>query len=277
MRQSAITPISASCSFARCWRGAAELPASPLRVGVADALAALDVQDARLAFRAIALASPGGLGRRERHDVHQAATVTLREAMADAAARDRIARQYATTFDDVFDLGVPLFEAAERRWGQDQKASTLAVYLGFLAAFPDTHIQRKHGAAVAAAVQKEAEPLRARFEGLADPAAMLDDLLVFDASLKRRGINPGASADSPSRFFSRADCMVSNCRTAGDRQPTFSISRARRMSASSRVRARRTTCVRRIPSPLDRDEATGKIMRRRHKSSNVLQSVRNND
>ncbi len=174
---------------------AAELPASPLRVGVADALAALDVQDARLAFRAIALASPGGLGRRERHDVHQAATVTLREAMADAAARDRIARQYATTFDDVFDLGVPLFEAAERRWGQDQKASTLAVYLGFLAAFPDTHIQRKHGAAVAAAVQKEAEPLRARFEGLADPAAMLDDLLVFDASLKRRGINPGASAD----------------------------------------------------------------------------------
>jgi len=174
---------------------AAELQTAQLRVGVADVLASLDLQDARLAFRAIALAAPGGLGRSERHDVFQPATATLREAMAEAAPRDRIARQYATAFDDVFNLGVPRFDAAERRWGQNQRAAALAVYLGFLAAFPDTHIQRKHGAAAAAAVQKEAEPLHARLEAAADHAALLDDVLAFDASLKRRGINPGASAD----------------------------------------------------------------------------------
>ncbi len=174
---------------------AAELQTAQLRVGVADVLASLNVQDAQLAFRAIALAAPGGLGRAERYDVFQPATATLREAMAEAAPRDQKARQYATTFDDVFNLGVPLFDAAERRWGQDQKTAALAVYLGFLAAFPDTHVQRKHGAAAAVATQKEAEPLRARLETIADPTALLDDMLAFDASLKLRGINPGASSD----------------------------------------------------------------------------------
>lgn len=174
---------------------AAELRAAQLRCGVADVLASLDLQDARLAFRAIALAAPGGLGRAERHDVRQPATATLREAMAEAAPRDRIAHQYATVFDDVFDLGVPLFDAAERRWGQDQRSAALAVYLGFLAAFPDTHIQRKHGAAAAAAVREEAAPLRVRLEAAADPVALLEDMLAFDASLKRRSLNPGASAD----------------------------------------------------------------------------------
>lgn len=174
---------------------AAELQTARLRDGVAHVLASLDVQDARLAFRAIALAAPAGLGRAERHDVFQPPTATLREAMAEAAPRDRIAHQYATAFVDVFDLGVPLFDAAERRWGQGQSTAALAVYLGFLAAFPDTHILRKHGAAAAAVVQQEAEPLHARLEAAADPSALLDDMLAFDASLKRRRINPGTSAD----------------------------------------------------------------------------------
>jgi len=57
-------------------------------------------------------ASPGGLGRAERYDVFKPATVTLREAMAEAADRDRIARQYVTDFADVFGLGEPVFAAA---------------------------------------------------------------------------------------------------------------------------------------------------------------------
>src|SRR4051812_32934462 len=72
---------------------AAEEPADELRVALSRCLAALDVEDARLAFRAITLAAPGGLGSAERHDVRAPATVSLRAAMADAADRDRIARQ----------------------------------------------------------------------------------------------------------------------------------------------------------------------------------------
>jgi len=58
-------------------------------------LESLSVADATDTFSAIVRASPAGLGRSSSHDVHQAATVNLREAMVQAADRDRIAFQYA--------------------------------------------------------------------------------------------------------------------------------------------------------------------------------------
>src|SRR5262249_39259617 len=67
-----------------------------LRAALSRRLDALDREDARLAFRAIVLASPGGLGTAAHHDVRAPATVSLRDAMAEAADRDRIARQYVT-------------------------------------------------------------------------------------------------------------------------------------------------------------------------------------
>src|SRR5262245_46134541 len=55
-----------------------DLCPSALRTAVAGVLEALDVEDAALAFRAITLASPGGLGAAARHDVRAPATVSLR-------------------------------------------------------------------------------------------------------------------------------------------------------------------------------------------------------
>ena len=60
---------------------------------LARLLAGLDVADAASAYRAIRLASPGGLGRSEHHDVAAEPVVTLLEAMRTAAGKDRIARQ----------------------------------------------------------------------------------------------------------------------------------------------------------------------------------------
>ena len=48
---------------------------------------------------------PGGLGRVEREDVHQPPSLDLRSAMALAADRDSIARQYDNGFADLFELG----------------------------------------------------------------------------------------------------------------------------------------------------------------------------
>src|SRR3954470_5717071 len=62
---------------------AAAVATMDLRVALADVLESLNIEDAILAFRAIALASPGGLGHADRHDVHAPATVTLRQAMAE--------------------------------------------------------------------------------------------------------------------------------------------------------------------------------------------------
>lgn len=171
--------------------------ATGLRDALADVLAGLDGADARAAYRAIALAQPAGLGRAPEQDVGAVPTLGLRDAMALAAERDRIAWQYANGFADLFDPGVSAFESA-RRGVDDPAAAAIAsmqrVFLEFLAGWPDSHIARKHGAAVAHSVMGEAAPWRARArrgDALdADPA-----FAAWDESLKHRGLNPGTSAD----------------------------------------------------------------------------------
>ena len=165
-----------------------------LRAALAQVLDSLDIQDAELAFRAIARAAPAGLGRAERHDVFEPATVTLKQAMAEAADRDRIARQYAFAFDDIFELGEPVLEAALSR-SADPRWAALAVYLAFLSAVPDSHIIRKHGLATAEEISRAAMPFHGRLQSGERSAALLADVLAFDAMLKGKGINPGTSAD----------------------------------------------------------------------------------
>jgi triphosphoribosyl-dephospho-CoA synthase len=161
-----------------------------LRTALGAVLAALDVHDAACAFRAIAQAKPAGLGSVNSQDVHRAPSVGLREAMALARSRDRIAAQYAGGFADVFELALPAFEAAR----PDRSRGMCRAYLELLAAWPDSHIVRKHGAAVAHSVMAEATPWRACARAGAalarDPA-----FAEWDASLKARAINPGTSAD----------------------------------------------------------------------------------
>jgi triphosphoribosyl-dephospho-CoA synthase len=165
-----------------------------LRAALAEVLRSLDIEDARLAFRAIVKAAPAGLGHSARHDVFAPAIVSLLQAMAEAADRDRVAQQYTTDFADIFQLGLPLLEAA-RNGQAEQKWATLSVFLGFLAAFPDSHIARKLGAERAAEVQREAKKFQTRLRTAEQPAEMLPTLLAWDAALKAEGINPGTSAD----------------------------------------------------------------------------------
>jgi triphosphoribosyl-dephospho-CoA synthase len=173
---------------------AAENTAKALRDALDDVLEGLDVEDAALAFRAIVLAAPAGLGSAAEHDVRAPATVTLRAAMAAAADRDRIAYQFSHRFSDIFDRGLPEYEVAPRRWAEP-KWATLAVYLAFLADIPDTHIARKFSAESATTLQREAAKYRQRLQSTDAPNALLGELMAWDAALKARGINPGASAD----------------------------------------------------------------------------------
>ncbi len=172
----------------------ADVEGPQLRAALGRVLRELDVADARLAFRAIVKAAPAGLGHSSRHDVFAPAAVSLLQAMAEAANRDRVARQYTTDFADVFELGLPSFEAALNRRAE-QKWATLAVFLSFLAAFPDSHIARKLGAESAAEVQREAKKFQTTLRAAEQPAQILPALLAWDAALKAEGINPGTSAD----------------------------------------------------------------------------------
>ncbi len=165
-----------------------------LRARLRTVLAALDVNDAVLAYQAIRMAKPGGMGHAERHDVAAVPEVTLFEAMRDARERDLIARQYVTDYGDVFDNGVPAARRSLEHWGSPGWAA-VAVYLGFLSRIPDSHVARLHGAEVAAAVSREAGLLVKALGRASDPAREMPALEAFDRQLKAKSINPGTSAD----------------------------------------------------------------------------------
>jgi len=167
---------------------------STLRGRLQQVLQELTIEDAELAYQAIVLASPAGLGESELHDVRTAPRVTLLEAMREAQQRDRIALQYARGFSDVFDAGVTRYRETLLRWERPAWATT-AVYLGFLARFDDSHILRKHGGATAVMIRQEAEIHEKALLLLDNPKTYQRELLKFDADLKARGLNPGTSAD----------------------------------------------------------------------------------
>jgi triphosphoribosyl-dephospho-CoA synthase len=171
---------------------AAESGRTTLREALAIVLEGLTVADAVDAYAAIAQAHPGGIGSAARQDVFSPPTVTLREAMVLAADRDLVARQYVTGFAEIFAVGTTRLEASRRQGAAAEWATTL-VFLDFLAGFPDSHIARKFGLETARSVQREAADLRLILPD--DPAAAFPILLGFDSDLKRRGLNPGTSAD----------------------------------------------------------------------------------
>jgi len=169
-------------------------PGEPLRDAVGRVLDALTVDCAGRAYEAIRIASPGGLGSAEDHDVAEQPQVTLLEAMAAAAGRDRIARQYATGFADLFDIGASRI-ASMRLAAADPVRAVEAAYWDFLTAFEDSHVARKHGAATADWLVRSAREIRGRVEETEASPERRKIALDFDEDLKRRGVNPGTSAD----------------------------------------------------------------------------------
>jgi len=164
-----------------------------LHAAVREELAALGVDDARAAYRGIALANPGGLGRADVQDVADEPTIDLRAAMTLAAERDSIARQYAEAYVDIFDCGL----AALRYGGGAARcvaSEVQRVFLSFLAGWPDSHIVRKLGVAAAQSVTSDASSWLARVSD--DPLASETAAFAeWDETLKAAGINPGTSAD----------------------------------------------------------------------------------
>ncbi len=169
-------------------------PGAALSESVAEALDGLDMRDAELACRAIALADPGGLGDAGEHDVRRPPRLGLVAAMALAAPRDRIAQLYADDFADLFAFTLPLLQDRLAA-GDAIEAATTALYLAILARWPDSHLLRKFGDSAAQSVTREAAGLLVRLRAEGAVPARIDMLLDWDKRLKQRGFNPGTSAD----------------------------------------------------------------------------------
>jgi len=128
------------------------------------------------------------------HDVRAEPAVGLREAMASAAQRDSIAREYVTDYALTFDTGVPALAAALGD-GLAVREAIVELHLRLLERAPDSLIARKRGADAAARVSAGARAALAA--GGVRTAAGRAAVRSFDASLREPGnaLNPGTTAD----------------------------------------------------------------------------------
>lgn len=165
-----------------------------LRLALADVLQNTTEQDADWVFKAILLASPGGLGESDQQDVNDQPSVTLLQAMAIAADRDRIALQYKNCFKDIFDFGVLQYNRAFVLSG-DSGWATLAVYAEMLALFPDSHIERKYGKQYSEWIAGEMALLCKTMQTANKLEEVLPMLYSIDKAFKAKKINPGTTAD----------------------------------------------------------------------------------
>jgi len=175
-------------------RAALSGDAAPLRGRAEAVLGGLTLDDASAAYAAIREAGAGGLDEPVEHDIRDAPTVALREAMALAAGRDSVASEYATGFAITFDIGLPALRRAVGA-GLAPRPATVELFLELLAAVPDTLIARKRGVEAARRVSEgAAEVLSAG--GVRDAAGRAA-VEAFDIALRRDGnaLNPGTTAD----------------------------------------------------------------------------------
>lgn len=165
-----------------------------LREGVRGVLDNLTQADSEAVYAAIAVAQPGGMGEQAEQDLSARPTLGLVDIMRLASDRDRVARQYAEGFREVFDVGVHCCE----RWiqaGHDWETCIIGTQLDWLASGADTLIVRKVGGAIGEEASRRAVAL---LEGGWPVAAGSQERLNgFDAWLRADGHrrNPGTTAD----------------------------------------------------------------------------------
>jgi len=167
-------------------------PHVDIRGGLMRVLIRLDVADARAAYQAIRLAQPGGLGSVPEQDVSGEPTVSLREAMALAADRDLVARQYVDDFEQVFEGAEMLRELVTPKDTELETAVT-RLYLQLLAKYTDSLIERKFGRPIAEEVSRRAREIVQSSAGYAESA-----LTSLDSFLRAGPVmlaNPGTTAD----------------------------------------------------------------------------------
>ncbi len=162
--------------------------------GLARVLAGTTVEDARCVYRAIRLANPGGLGEVADQDVNDDPTVTLREAMALAADRDLVARQYVNGYEQVLGEGLRALKKGLDD-GRPLETAIVGTFLELLARHPDTLIARKTGWERAReASDRVREVLDAGWPDQVEGRRLFQSL---DEWLRSDGnrLNPGATAD----------------------------------------------------------------------------------
>lgn len=162
---------------------------------VLECVGQTDRQDCRDIYRAIQLASPGGLGEARSYDVQgDSPPERIQPAMAAAAGRDMIARQYINGCHDVLEFVKPAI-GEDLGAGHDLQTAVIRTHVRTMHRYPDSLIARKTDQATALeAAARAGRVLAAGSPGDETYWAALADLDFWLRSDGNRR-NPGTTAD----------------------------------------------------------------------------------
>jgi triphosphoribosyl-dephospho-CoA synthase len=165
-----------------------------LQTGVKELAEHSTIEDAVSVYEAIRLAQPGGLGEVAQADIQHTPELPLHAAMALAADRDSVARQYVTGFGDIFQGILPDLEAGLGR-GWTIPEAVIDAHVRQMTRQPDSLIARKCGLDVARdAARRASYVVAAGGPENSDYHAALGDLDFWLRSDGHRR-NPGTTAD----------------------------------------------------------------------------------
>lgn len=166
-----------------------------LRGRLSRVLRDTDERDTQDVYKAIRLASPGGLKEVPRHGVMgPIPKIALLEAMAEASAWDSIAAEYCSDFQVVFTLGLPVLQEASHSMARVREAVT-HTFLTLLSEVPDTLISRKNSPEAAHEISLMArDVIEAGSVTSWDGRRLIGEMDLFLRD-DRNSLNPGTTAD----------------------------------------------------------------------------------
>ena len=165
-----------------------------LREGIKKTLSTTLIKDTHDLCAAINISSPGGLGDSDMYDTASYPNASIKEIMNYSQEYDRISYQYSHNFSDIFDFIIPKLEFLNQRY-ESLDTSLSLLFIEILAKIPDSHISRKFGDKIAKKTSNNAHDLLKILDREHDPDYLAKALNNLDYEYKKKGINPGTTAD----------------------------------------------------------------------------------
>jgi len=165
-----------------------------LRDCIKKTLSATSVKDTHDLCAAINISSPGGLGDSDMYDTASYPNASIKQIMDYSREYDRISYQYSHNFTDIFDFIIPKLEFLNQRY-KSLDISLSLLFIEILAKIPDSHISRKFGDKIAKKTSNNAYDLLKILDREYDPDYLAKALNNLDYEYKKKGINPGTTAD----------------------------------------------------------------------------------
>ena len=165
-----------------------------LREGIKKTLSTTSIKDTHDLCAAINISSPGGLGNSDMYDTASYPNASIKQIMDYSQEYDRISYQYSHNFSDIFDFIIPKLEFLNQRY-ESLDISLSLLFIEILAKIPDSHISRKFGDKIAKKTSNNAHDLLKILDREYDPDYLAKALNNLDYEYKKKGINPGTTAD----------------------------------------------------------------------------------